>query len=167
MRLVETTPEPVAFAPPQAEPEPAQPAVSVKSIDDIVALADKHRELAFKVLIKRYVRPVRIEPGHVQVSLTEDAPRTLLNDLTVKLKTWTGRHWVVSLSKEEGGQTLFEKETIRRETALLDARSDPAVAAVLSRFPGAKIIDVRIPDALQAEAAEDDTLPEPEADEDD
>jgi DNA polymerase-3 subunit gamma/tau len=91
----------------------------------------------------------------------------LLNDLTVKLKTWTGRHWVVSLSKEEGGQTLFEKETIRRETALLDARSDPAVAAVLSRFPGAKIIDVRIPDALQAEAAEDDTLPEPEADEDD
>ncbi len=167
MRLVETTPEPVAFAPPQAEPEPAQPAVSVKSIDDIVALADKHRELAFKVLIKRYVRPVRIEPGHVQVSLTEDAPRTLLNDLTVKLKTWTGRHWVVSLSKEEGGQTLFEKETIRRETALLDARSDPAVAAVLARFPGAKIIDVRIPDALQAEAAEDDTLPEPEADEDD
>lgn len=167
MRLVETTPEPVAFAPPQAEPEPAQPAVSVKSIDDIVALADKHRELAFKVLIKRYVRPVRIEPGHVQVSLTEDAPRTLLNDLTVKLKTWTGRHWVVSLSKEEGGQTLFEKETIRRETELLDARSDPAVAAVLARFPGAKIIDVRIPDALQAEAAEDDTLPEPEADEDD
>ncbi len=165
MRLVEASPGPAAFA--AAQPEPTLPAVSVKSIEDIVALADAHRELAFKVLIKRYVRPVRIEPGHVQVSLTEEAPRTLLNDLTVKLKSWTGRHWVVSLSKEEGGQTLFEKETIRRETALLDARSDPAVAAVLARFPGAKIIDVRIPDALQAGAGEDDPLPEPEADEDD
>ena len=41
-------------------------------------------------------------------------------------------------------------ETARRETAFMDARSDPAVAAILSRFPGAKVIDVRIPDAEEA-----------------
>lgn len=169
MRLVEAAPDPVSFAPPQVqpEPEPAQPQVSIKSLNDIVAIADSHRDGLFKALIKRCVRPVRIEPGHVEVSLTEDAPRTLLNDLTVKLKQWTGRHWVVSLSKDEGGQTLSETESERRETALLDARSDPAVAAILERFPGARIIDVRIPDALQVEGADDDTLPEPEADEDD
>jgi DNA polymerase-3 subunit gamma/tau len=166
MRVVEAAPEPVSFTP-QPEPEPGQPQLSIKSLNDIVAVADSHRDLAFKVLIKRYVRPVRIEPGHVEVSLTEDAPRTLLNDLTVKLKQWTGRHWVVSLSKDEGGRTLSEMESERRETALLDARSDPAVAAILERFPGARIIDVRIPDALQAEGADDDTLPEPETDEDD
>jgi len=53
----------------------------------------------------------------------------------------------VALSREEGGQTLGETETARRETAFSDARSNPAVAAILSRFPGAKVIDVRIPDA--------------------
>ncbi|MET3792026.1 DNA polymerase III subunit gamma/tau [Aquamicrobium terrae] len=167
MRLVQAAPEPVSFTPPQPEPEAVPSQVSIKSLDDIVALADSHRDGLFKALVRRCVRPVRIEPGHVEVSLTEEAPRTLLNDLTVKLKQWTGRHWVVSLSKEEGGQTLAEMESVRRETALLDARSDPAVAAILARFPGAKIIDVRIPDALQAESADEDTLPEPEADEED
>ena len=31
-------------------------------------------------------------------------------------KNWTGRHWMVSLSREEGGQTLAEAEAAKRET---------------------------------------------------
>ena len=41
------------------------------------------------------------------------------------------------------------------------AESDPAVAAILARFPGAKIIDVRIPDAPEAETAEAEVPVEP------
>ena len=83
------------------------------------------------------------------------------------LKAWTGRNWFVSLSRETGGRTMAEVETDKRETALLDARSDPAVAAILSRFPGAKIIDVRIPDAAVAETVDDPSLPVEPAGEDD
>ena len=63
----------------------------------------------------------------------------------------------MSLSRETGGPTLAEIEEERRESVLSDARSDPAVAAILSTFPGARIIDVRIPDAV-AEA--EDAAPE-------
>ena len=80
------------------------PAVPVKSLADIAALADSNRDIAFKVLIKRCVRLVRVEPGRLDVSLTEDAPKMLLNDLTSKLRAWTGRNWLVALSKEDGGQ---------------------------------------------------------------
>ena len=58
-------------------------------------------------------------------------------------------------------------EKTKRETAFLDASSDPAVAAVLARFPGAKIIDVRIPDAPEVDAADADLPVEPPADDDD
>jgi DNA polymerase-3 subunit gamma/tau len=166
MRLVETLPvaEPIA-----APPEPAieTPTVPVRSLADIAALADTHRDMAFKVLFKRCVRPVRIENGRIDISLTADAPRTLTTDLNANLQKWTGRRWVVSVSREEGGQTLAEQEASRRETAFTDARNDPTVAAILSRFPGAKIIDVRIPDAPD-EAGADQELPfEPVADDDD
>jgi len=165
MRLVEATPAPVAFvAPPQ--PAPETPPVPLKSLADIVALADAQRDIAFKVLVKRCIRPVRIEPGRIDVSLTEDAPKLLLNDLTTKLRAWTGRNWLVSLSKEEGGQTLAEMESTKRENAFLDAKSDPAVAAILARFPGAKIIDVRIPDAPEADETEAEVPVEPPADDD-
>ncbi|RWF14143.1 MAG: DNA polymerase III subunit gamma/tau, partial [Mesorhizobium sp.] len=131
------------------------------------ALADANRDIAFKVLLKRCVRLVRIEPGRIDVSLTDDAPKMLLNDLTSKLRAWTGRNWLVSLSKDEGGQTLAEMETTKRENAFSDARSDPTVAAILARFPGAKIIDVRIPDTPEAETADADLPVEPASDDED
>jgi DNA polymerase-3 subunit gamma/tau len=112
------------------------------------------------------VRPVRIEPGRLDVTLTDDAPKMLLNDLTTKLRAWTGRNWLVSLSKEEGGQTLAEMETTKRENAFSDAKSDPTVAAILARFPGARIIDVRIPDTPDVEEAEAEVPVEPAADDD-
>ncbi|TPI31051.1 DNA polymerase III subunit gamma/tau [Mesorhizobium sp. B3-2-1] len=165
MRLVEATPAPAAFV---APPQPAQEtqAVPLKSLADIVALADAQRDIAFKVLVKRCIRLVRIEPGRIDVSLTDDAPKMLLNELTMKLRAWTGRSWLVSLSKEEGGQTLAEMESTKRENAFLDARNDPTVAAILARFPGAKIIDVRIPDTPDAETSEADMPVEPPADDD-
>ncbi|WFP63065.1 MULTISPECIES: DNA polymerase III subunit gamma/tau [unclassified Mesorhizobium] len=165
MRLVEAQPVPAAFVP-APEPVVETPAVPVKSLADIAALADANRDIAFKVLLKRCVRLVRIEPGRIDVSLTDDAPKMLLNDLTAKLRAWTGRNWLVSLSKEEGGQTLAEKETTKRENAFSDARSDPTVAAILARFPGAKIIDVRIPDVPEVEGTEADLPVEPAADDD-
>ncbi|TIM85205.1 DNA polymerase III subunit gamma/tau [Mesorhizobium sp.] len=163
MRLVEPAAMPAAFVP---EPVADAPPVPVKSLADIVALADAQRDMAFKVLVKRCVRLVRIVPGRIDVSLTDDAPKMLLNDLTAKLRAWTGRSWLVSLSKEEGGQTLAEMESTKRESALLDAKSDPTVAAILARFPGAKIIDVRIPDAPEADAVEAEVPIEPATDED-
>jgi len=166
MRLVDANAAP-ALETMRAEPQPAVETVPVTSLADIAALAEAERDLAFKVLFKRCVRLVRIEPGRLDVGLTGDAPKSLLGDLTVKLKAWTGRSWMVSLSREEGGPTLAEVEASKRETALLDARNDPAVAAILNRFPGARIIDVRIPDAPEVDAAEAPPAPDVAAEDDD
>jgi DNA polymerase-3 subunit gamma/tau len=166
MRLVEARPAPAEM---MAAPQPAAeaaPAVPVKSLEDVATLADMHRDKLFKVSLKQYVRLVRIEPGRLDVNLTGDAPKTLLGDLTTRLKAWTGRQWIVSLSREEGGRTLAEQEAAKKNDAILDARNDPAVAAILARFPGARIIDVRIPNAPDAEAGDADLPPEPAADDD-
>ena len=151
MRLVE---EQTPDAGPARQPQPEEtPQIPIASLADIAALAETNRDLQFKVLLKRCVRPVRFQNGRIEVSLTADAPRTLPNDISARLKDWTGRNWVVSLSRETGGPTLTELEEQRRETVMSDARSDPAVAAILASFPGARVIDVRIPEALGEDAA--------------
>ncbi|CAG1009734.1 DNA polymerase III subunit gamma/tau [Rhizobiaceae bacterium] len=169
MRLVEAEPRPLAeasrLAPP--EPVPETPSVSVASLADIAALADQNRDMAFKVLVRRCVRLVRLEPGRLEVNLTGDAPKSLLGDLSARLKAWTGRNWMVSLSREEGAPTLAEADAARRETAIVDAKSDPAVAAILARFPGARIIDVRIPDVAGQPEAEAPPPPESAGEDDD
>ncbi len=162
MRLVQTDPQTDQMPQPvgevQLQPEP-EPGVSVRSLEDIVALADTHRDMPFKIGVKNCVRLVRIEPGRLEVNLTDDAPRALLVDMQNRLSSWTGRRWFVTVSREEGGRTLGEIETEKRETALMDAKADPAVAAILAKFPGARIIDIRIPDAVVEEEADLDNLP--------
>ena len=167
MRLVEAAPNPAQVLAPQPVPQPeAAPAVPVKSLADIAALADANRDLFFKTQFKHCVRLVRIEPGRLEISLTPDAPKTLSGDLMARLQKWTGQRWIVSVSRDQGGQTLGEMEASKRENAILDAKSDPAVAAILARFPGAKIIDVRIPDAPETATEDADLLIEPATDDD-
>jgi DNA polymerase-3 subunit gamma/tau len=176
MRLVErqadAEPQTIApqLAPPQlAPPQPAvveqeaAPSARVQSLADIASLADAERDMAFKVLVKRCVRLVRLDPGRLDISLTADAPKTLAGDLNARLRKWTGRNWLVTVSREEGGPTLAEQEASRRESALMDARADPNVAAILARFPGAKIVDVRLPDTATTTDADDlpaDAMPD-------
>ncbi|TCD16455.1 DNA polymerase III subunit gamma/tau [Oricola cellulosilytica] len=151
MRLVPAESEPAhVIAPvtaPDPAPEPEQPAVPINSLQDLAELAERHRDPLMKVNIRKCLRLVSVENGRLAVSLTDDAPHSLLGDLSRKLQDWTGRRWIVSLSRDGGGgQTLEEAETLRRDMAVADASRDPEVAALLAAFPGSKIIDVRLAD---------------------
>ena len=126
---------------PAAKP---QPSVPVNSIADIAELCAKNRDIKLKTLVRGFLRLVRIEPGRLDVNVSDDAPKTLLGEVAVKLKEWTGIHWIVSYSREAGEPTLIEAEQRAQEQRVNDARQDPDVAAILARFPGAKITDVRI-----------------------
>ncbi|MGR6467246.1 DNA polymerase III subunit gamma/tau [Rhizobium sp. PAMB 3182] len=152
----ETTPEVAAAMQAAVEAAPAEkpaPQVPVNSLSDIADLCSRHGDIRLRALLRIYVRPVRIEPGRLEISLGNDAPKSIVNDLAANLKEWTGVHWMVIVSRDQqGGPTLAEVEAKEKETRLTDARQDPDVAAILAQFPGAKITDVRI----RAEQAEDD-----------
>ncbi|PWW00383.1 DNA polymerase III tau subunit [Hoeflea marina] len=162
----EPLPEIVARMAEAAQPEPEIEDVPVRSLEDLVALAEKHRDIAAKVQIRTMVRLVRIEPGRLEINLTPDGNPSLPGELIKKLKDWTGAKWTVALSRDPGHPTIAERETSRRDALVSDARQDPDVAAILAQFPGARITDVRIAvdehdlkDDGIAESADGDILP--------
>ncbi|KIQ04580.1 DNA polymerase III subunits gamma and tau [Agrobacterium tumefaciens] len=179
----QTTPQPTAMlrAVPDSRPQDMQvaalkteerpePKVPVNVLQDVVDLCTKNRDPRMKALVRNFVRLVRLEPGRMDMRLAEGAPGSLPGELGVKLKEWTGIHWLISLSKEQGEATLVEAEGNARDARLVDARQDPDVAAIMAQFPGAKITDVRIrtpvPDDIEeiappsvAESSEGDILP--------
>lgn len=154
--------------PPAEKPTPKVP---VNSLQDIVDLCARNRDAKMKALVRNFVRLVKLEPGRIAIRMTDGGPSTLPGELGVKLKEWTGVHWIVSLSKDEGEPTMVEAEHQVREAQFTDARADPDVAAILSHFPGSKITDVRIrvteeeadieerPAPAVVESAEGDILP--------
>ena len=131
------------------------------SFSAIVALAGEKRDIKLKTDLERSVRPVRVAPGRLEIGLELDAPTGLPGELARKLEAWTGTRWLVLVSKEAGEKPIAATAKERRESLFREARDHPDVKAVLERFPGAEIVDVRDDAALdtapdEAFAATDD-----------
>ena len=127
---------------------PAVPQLAhVGSFPDVLALVGRHRHAKLKVDLEEQVSLVRFDAanGAIDLYLLPGAPQTLPNELREKLKAWTGRNWVIVVSKTPGDQTLgqIRREREARERDILS--NDPAVKAVLAAFPGASLGGIKAP----------------------
>jgi DNA polymerase-3 subunit gamma/tau len=124
------------------EPAAVAPTLSVGSFEDLIALAVEKRDITAKMALERDVRLVRCEDGQLEIALEPSAPKTLVHDLQRKLTGWTGKRWIVVVSKEEGAPTMRAQAEAQQAEIERGVQSDPLVQAVLNRFPGAKIVGV-------------------------
>ena len=103
--------------------------------EDLIALAAEKRDVSLKSALERDVRLVRFEDGQLEIALEPSAAKMLVGDLSKKLHDWTGRRWMVVVSAEPGAPSLRSQAEERKTQLKSDARSDPLVQAVLTRFP--------------------------------
>ncbi|MFG1302423.1 DNA polymerase III subunit gamma/tau [Xanthobacter sp. V3C-3] len=146
-----------AIARPAAPPQPAaSPAVAagprLASLADVAALAASRRDLSLKHGIETALRPVHVEEGRIEVALVPGASANVIQDLSRKLSDWTGRRWLVSLSSQAGGPTLAEEQAAVKAEREEGIKAHPLVAAVLARFPGAEVVDVRTREEVAIDA---------------
>jgi DNA polymerase-3 subunit gamma/tau len=140
------------------------PAHALNRFEELIALAAEKRDVSLKSALERDVRLVRFEDGQLEIALEPSAAKMLVGDLSKKLHDWTGRRWMVVVSTEQGEPSLRSQAEERKTQLKSDARSDPLVQAVLTRFPGAEIVEVRPPAGAPAGA---DDVPEPQDNESD
>ncbi|WP_084798674.1 DNA polymerase III subunit gamma/tau [Pleomorphomonas koreensis] len=133
----------------RAEPEAAA-GPRLDSFEAVVALAESNRDIGLKFALERHVRLVRFEDGRIEFSPVDGANPGLAGELGRKLSAWTGRRWIVAVSRDEGRPTLYETREARRREAVDDALADPVVAAIFRLFPGAEIVDVKFGDEPEA-----------------
>jgi DNA polymerase-3 subunit gamma/tau len=150
---------------PIAQTEYAAEAVAsgprLSSLEDVATLASDKRDLKIKHAVENYLRLVRIQEGRLEIALAANAPHGITQELSGKLTEWTGKRWFVALSDQKGGPTIAETLAAQKIALVQDVRSDPLVAAVLARFPGAEIVDVRPPKPLADEDEIEDLHSEP------
>jgi DNA polymerase III subunit gamma/tau len=149
---------------PLPETPPSPPALAIGRFEDLIALAAQKRDLGVKLALERDIRLVRCEDGRLEIAMEPSAAKTLVNDLARKFSQWTNRRWMVVVSAEEGEPTVRSQNDARQAALKTGVTADPLVQAVLTRFPGAEIVDVREGAAASSEGmppadSEDAELP--------
>ena len=130
--------EPVAPNP-AADAPPAPPA----SFAEVVELARARKEGILAAHLERDVHLVRFEAGSIEFRPEERAPQDLAGRLGRLLQDCTGERWMVSVSSEPGAPTLRAQRDAERAWRLETAQQDPLVREAMTRFPGARIVEVR------------------------
>lgn len=131
------------MAAPAPDPQAAAPQLRITSFTQLVALAGQKRDLMTKAALEGDMRLVRFEEGRLEVALEPNASKTMISELARKFELWTGRRWTIIVSNEQGQATLRSVSQAAKQEHARTAEADPRVQEVLSRFPGAKVVEVR------------------------
>ncbi len=131
-------------APPPAQPSPTETR-AFSSFRDLLALVAEKRDIKLKSDLESLVRPIRVAPGQFELALEPGASPGLPGEIARKLEAFTGMRWMVMVAKEGGEKPISRQRQESKDSLFILAREHPDVQAVLKRFPGAEIIDVKEP----------------------
>ena len=116
----------------------------LQSFEALLELVSEKRDLGLKHALEHGVHLVRFEAakadkgGRLEIRLAGEQAN-IAQDLTRKLREWTGQNWMVSLSGEVGDQTIASRRQTSADIRHEAAMADPLVKAALDVFPDAHI----------------------------
>jgi DNA polymerase-3 subunit gamma/tau len=142
---------------PQMQVQPAKdPAVSLQTFEDMMALIEARRDISLKLDVERYLRPISFRPGAIEYEAAPGAPANLAQRLVGRLKEWTGERWLIAAQGGGGGESAWERQKRQERETRAEIEQDPFVRQVLDAFPGAEILGVRNIAAPESAALPDD-----------
>ena len=124
------------------------------SFESVIELIRQKRDMLLLNEVETGLRLARYAPGRIEFEPTPGAKPDLAARLGQRLQGWTGARWGVSVVASGGAPSIAEARDNALSEVRAQAAGNPLVQAILTAFPGARISEVRSPEALTAEAAE-------------
>jgi len=147
MRIASSQPEPTQVAAPAP-----QALAGPQTYAELIEMARNRRDIIVVTALEQSLRPVSMTDGRLEVALVDGADPGIIQTLSARLKFWTGKIWMVSVSTSaEASPTIREQRDRHSEDKKAEAKADPLVQAILKQFPGA---DVRVVEKLESPPVE-------------
>ena len=116
--------------------------LEIKTFEDLINVAHKNKEMELKFDLERNVKLVNFNKGKINITFNEKLNKNFIKVLTEKLLKWTGERWVISLSKEEGAKTYYEKVILEKQNKINKEKKSSLSKEIEALFPDAKLINV-------------------------
>ena len=117
--------------------------IMIKNFKDLIQVVTKEKEVELKYDLERNVKLVSFVPGKIDITFNEKLNKNFIKFLTEKLLKWTGKRWIISLSKQQGEETFYEKNISNKKEKLAKEVNSQVVKDFISAFPDAKLVDIK------------------------
>ena len=96
--------------------------LSINNFEELIKIASKEREIELKFDLERNVNLVKFSQGKIDISFNENLGKDFIRNLTDKLLLWTGKRWIISLTKEKGQKTFAETNILKKKQLMADEK---------------------------------------------
>ena len=120
--------------------------LSIKSLNQLIDVCSKKKELKLKYELEKNVNLVKFEKNLIEISFNESLDKNFVKDLSYKLFEWTNERWIISFSQLKGEMSVKSKKNNIKKLLIDKAKESEIYRNVLQNFPDAELVDVKSKD---------------------
>ncbi len=115
--------------------------IEITSFKDLINKSNEENEIELKYDLERNVKLVSFKNGKIDISFNEKLNKNFIKNLTEKLIQWTGKRWIISLSKNNEAKSIHEKIIASKNKQIEDFKKSKIAKDIKTYFPDAELID--------------------------
>ena len=115
---------------------------NITSFEELVNLSSKKKEIELKYDLERNVNLIKFSPGKIDIAFNEKLNKNFVRNLSEKLLDWTGKRWIISLTKELGQKSFLEQSKIKKIELLEKGKNEEVYKLLKATFDDAELVDI-------------------------
>ena len=105
-------------------------------------MSAKKKEIKLKYDLERNVNLIKFSIGKINISFNENLRKNFVRNLSEKLLEWTGKRWVITLTKEKGQKTFFELKEIKSREIIEKEKKEEVYKKFKEIFSDGELVKV-------------------------
>lgn len=90
----------------------------ISSFEELILLSSRKKEIQLKYDLEKNVNLAKFSEGKIDISFNENLDKNFVRNLSERLLEWTGKRWIITLTKKAGQKTFSDLQSIKREKLL-------------------------------------------------
>ena len=115
----------------------------INSFNNLIEICNDKKEIKLKYELENNVSLVKFENLRIEISFNEKLDKNFIKDLTSKLYDWTGKRWIITLSKIKGEISHKEKLTKIKKEEIEKINKSKLILELKNIFSDIKLVDVK------------------------
>ena len=114
----------------------------ISSFEDLIKLSSIKKEVELKHDLEKNVNLIKFSEGKIDIGFNENLGKNFVRSLSEKLLTWTGKRWLITLTKASGQKTFSERQSIMTEQLLEKEKKGEVYKKFKNIFPDGELIEI-------------------------
>ena len=116
---------------------------SILNFEDLIYISAEKKEMELKYDLEKNVNLIKFSEGKIDISFNDNLAKNFVKNLSQKLLEWTGKRWLITLTKAPGQKTFSEIQTIKKSESIEKGKNDEVYKKFKNIFSDAELIDIQ------------------------